>query len=110
MVNDSVVARGEVVVVDGNYGIRVTEVTSRKERIQSIFLRREWRLYGTRSLAVAALTPAIQRLRRRCQSRDRKGAGSVKPTLASSPRGALGFPPRRDFEQMVGGPASRVQR
>lgn len=37
MVNDSVVARGEVVVVDGNYGIRVTEVTSRKERIQSIF-------------------------------------------------------------------------
>lgn len=37
MVNESVVARGEVVVVDGNYGIRVTEVTSRKERIQSIF-------------------------------------------------------------------------
>ena len=37
LVNDSVIARGEVVVVDGNYGIRVTEIVSRKERIRSIF-------------------------------------------------------------------------
>ena len=36
LVNDAVVARGEVVVVDGNYGIRITEVVSRKERIRSI--------------------------------------------------------------------------
>jgi len=35
LVNNSIVARGEVVVVDGNYGIRVTEVVSRKERIRS---------------------------------------------------------------------------
>ena len=37
LVNNCVVARGDVVVVDGNYGIRVTEIVSRKERIQSIF-------------------------------------------------------------------------
>ena len=37
LVNDAVVARGEVVVVEGNYGIRITEVVSRKERIRSIF-------------------------------------------------------------------------
>lgn len=37
LVNDAVIARGEVVVVEGNYGIRVTEVVSRKERIRSIF-------------------------------------------------------------------------
>ena len=37
LVNDAVVARGEVVVVEGNYGIRITEVASRKERIRSIF-------------------------------------------------------------------------
>jgi flagellar motor switch protein FliN/FliY len=37
LVNNSVIARGEVVVVDGNYGVRVTEIVSRKERIQSIF-------------------------------------------------------------------------
>jgi len=36
LVNNSIVARGEVVVVDGNYGIRVTEVVSRKERIRSV--------------------------------------------------------------------------
>ena len=36
LVNDAVIARGEVVVVDGNYGVRVTEVVSRKERIRSI--------------------------------------------------------------------------
>ena len=37
LVNNCVVARGEVVVVEGNYGVRVTEIVSRKERIQSIF-------------------------------------------------------------------------
>lgn len=37
LVNDSVIARGEVVVVDSNYGVRITEVSSRKERIQTIF-------------------------------------------------------------------------
>lgn len=37
LVNDSVVARGEVVVVDGNYGVRITEVVSRRERIRSLF-------------------------------------------------------------------------
>jgi flagellar motor switch protein FliN/FliY len=36
MVNNAVVARGEVVVVDGNYGIRVTEVVSQRERIRSL--------------------------------------------------------------------------
>jgi flagellar motor switch protein FliN len=37
LINDCVIARGEVVVVDGNYGIRVTEIVSRQERIRSIF-------------------------------------------------------------------------
>jgi flagellar motor switch protein FliN/FliY len=37
LINDSVIARGEVVVVDGNYGIRVTQIVSRQERIRSIF-------------------------------------------------------------------------
>jgi len=36
LINDYVIARGEVVVVDGNYGIRITEVVSRQERIQSM--------------------------------------------------------------------------
>jgi len=37
LINNFVIARGEVVVVDGNYGIRVTEIVSRQERIRSIF-------------------------------------------------------------------------
>ena len=36
LVNNSVVARGEVVVVDGNYGIRVTEVVSHSARLRSV--------------------------------------------------------------------------
>jgi flagellar motor switch protein FliN len=36
LVNNSVVARGEVVVVDGNYGIRVTEVVSQSARLRSV--------------------------------------------------------------------------
>ena len=34
MVSGKVVARGEVVVVAGNYGVRVTEVVSTTERIR----------------------------------------------------------------------------
>lgn len=37
LVNDTVIAHGEVVVVDSNYGVRITDVSSRRERIQSIF-------------------------------------------------------------------------
>ncbi len=37
LINNCVIARGEVVVVEGNYGIRVTEIVSRQERIRSIF-------------------------------------------------------------------------
>ena len=37
LVNDTVIARGEVVVVDSHYGVRITDVSSRRERIQSIF-------------------------------------------------------------------------
>lgn len=36
MVNNTVIARGEVVVVAGNYGIRVTEVVSPTDRIRSL--------------------------------------------------------------------------
>jgi flagellar motor switch protein FliN/FliY len=34
IVNNCVVARGEVVVVDGNYGVRINEVMSRKDRLK----------------------------------------------------------------------------
>jgi flagellar motor switch protein FliN len=34
LVNNSVIARGEVVVVDGNYGVRIIEIVSQKERLQ----------------------------------------------------------------------------
>ena len=30
------VARGEVVVVDGNYGVRVKQIISRKERLRTL--------------------------------------------------------------------------
>jgi flagellar motor switch protein FliN/FliY len=36
LVSGRVVARGEVVVVDGNYGVRVTEVVSTADRIRSL--------------------------------------------------------------------------
>lgn len=36
MVNSTVIARGEVVVVAGNYGVRVTEVISTSDRIRSM--------------------------------------------------------------------------
>ena len=34
LVNNCVIARGEVVVIEGNYGIRITEIVSQKERLQ----------------------------------------------------------------------------
>jgi flagellar motor switch protein FliN/FliY len=34
IVNDCVIARGEVVVVDGNYGIRITQLASREDRLK----------------------------------------------------------------------------
>ena len=35
IINDSVIARGEVVVVDGNYGVRITHLASREDRIRT---------------------------------------------------------------------------
>lgn len=34
IVNDCVIARGEVVVVDGNYGVRITNLASREDRLR----------------------------------------------------------------------------
>ncbi len=36
LLNDRVIARGEVVVVDGNYGLRVSEVASPQQRVNSL--------------------------------------------------------------------------
>ena len=36
LVSGKVIARGEVVVVEGNYGVRVTEVVSTADRIRSL--------------------------------------------------------------------------
>jgi len=36
IVNNCVIARGEVVVVEGNFGVRIREVVSRQERLQSL--------------------------------------------------------------------------
>jgi flagellar motor switch protein FliN len=36
LVGKKVVARGDVVVIDGNYGLRVTEIASPRERIESL--------------------------------------------------------------------------
>jgi flagellar motor switch protein FliN/FliY len=33
IVNDFVIARGEVVVVDGNYAVRIQEIVSRQQRM-----------------------------------------------------------------------------
>jgi len=33
MVNGHVVARGEAVIVDGSYGVRISEISSRRERL-----------------------------------------------------------------------------
>jgi flagellar motor switch protein FliN len=34
LVNNCVIARGEVVVIEGNYGVRITEIVSQRERLQ----------------------------------------------------------------------------
>jgi len=36
IVNNCVIARGEVVVIEGNYGVRITQVISRKERLRTL--------------------------------------------------------------------------
>jgi flagellar motor switch protein FliN/FliY len=36
IVNNCVIARGEVVVVDGNYGVRIHQVISREERLRTL--------------------------------------------------------------------------
>jgi flagellar motor switch protein FliN/FliY len=35
IVNETVIARGEVVVVDGNYGVRITQLSSREDRLRT---------------------------------------------------------------------------
>jgi len=37
IVNNCVIARGEVVVVEGNYGVRIQEIVSREERLRTLF-------------------------------------------------------------------------
>jgi flagellar motor switch protein FliN/FliY len=36
IVNNCVIARGEVVVVEGNYGVRIQQVISREERLRTL--------------------------------------------------------------------------
>ncbi len=36
IVNNCVIARGEVVVIEGNYGIRIQEIVSRQERLRTL--------------------------------------------------------------------------
>jgi flagellar motor switch protein FliN/FliY len=36
IVNNCVVARGEVVVVEGNYGVRISQIISRRERLRTL--------------------------------------------------------------------------
>jgi flagellar motor switch protein FliN len=36
IVSDKIVARGEVVLVNGNFGVRVTEVSTPQNRLESI--------------------------------------------------------------------------
>jgi len=37
IVNNCVIARGEVVVVEGNYGVRINQIVSRQERLRSLY-------------------------------------------------------------------------
>jgi flagellar motor switch protein FliN/FliY len=37
LVNNCVIARGEVVVIDGNYGVRIKQIISREERLRTLF-------------------------------------------------------------------------
>jgi flagellar motor switch protein FliN/FliY len=36
LVNHCLIARGEVVVVEGNYGVRIQQIASRQERLRSL--------------------------------------------------------------------------
>ena len=36
LVSDKVIARGEVVIVGGNYGIRITDLVSPAERVRAL--------------------------------------------------------------------------
>ncbi|RDU73166.1 flagellar motor switch protein FliY [Helicobacter aurati] len=36
LVNDKIIAKGEVVVVDGNFAVQITEIGTKKERLESI--------------------------------------------------------------------------
>lgn len=36
IINNCIIARGEVVVVEGNYGVRIQQIISRRERLQTI--------------------------------------------------------------------------
>jgi flagellar motor switch protein FliN/FliY len=36
LVNHCLIARGEVVVVEGNYGVRIQEIASRQDRLRSL--------------------------------------------------------------------------
>ena len=36
LVNQCLIARGEVVVVEGNYGVRIQEIASRQDRLKSL--------------------------------------------------------------------------
>ena len=44
IVNNCVIARGEVVVVDGNYGVRIIQLASREERLRSGMMEASSRL------------------------------------------------------------------
>ena len=37
MVNNCIIARGEVVVVEGNFGIRIKQVISRQDRLRTLY-------------------------------------------------------------------------
>lgn len=37
IVNNCVIARGDVVVVDGNYGVRINQILSRRERLRTLY-------------------------------------------------------------------------
>jgi len=36
LVNHCLIARGEVVVVEGNYGVRIQQIVSRNDRMRSV--------------------------------------------------------------------------
>lgn len=36
LVNQCLIARGEVVVIDGNYGVRIQEIASRQDRLRTL--------------------------------------------------------------------------